>query len=133
MTGAIGCGDKALTRAEYVKQADAICKDFTEQQNKLGKPESLKDIERAGAKTKSLAEEQLGKFRDLKAPEDIADDAKAYGDLTEKQVANIDELVGAAETKDVKKIQSVVTSASKLESQADAKAEAIGLKVCGKS
>ncbi len=133
VTGVIGCGDKALTRAKYVNQADAICKDFTERQDKLGKPKTLNDIERLGDKTKSLAEKQLSKLRDLKAPDDIADDAKAYGDLTEKQVASIDDLVGAAKAKDVKKIQSIVTSAAKTESQADAKAKAIGFKVCGKN
>lgn len=130
--GAVGCGEKSLTRAEYVKRADAICKDFTERQAKLGRPKTLDEIERLGDKTKSLAEAQLSKLRDLKAPDDIADDAKAYGDLTEKQVASIDDLVGAAKAKDVKKIQSIVTSSAKIESQSDAKAKAIGLKVCGK-
>jgi len=133
MAGATGCGDESLTRAEYVQRADAVCKSYNERQEKLGDPKSLKDIERLADETTPLAEEQLDKLRDLKAPDEIADDANAFRDLTAQQVSNIDDLVGAAKASDVKRIQSIVTSASKLDVQADAKAKAIGLKVCGKA
>lgn len=131
--GALGCGEEKLTRAEYVKQADAICTDYTARQGKLGSPKSVKDIERLADQTKPLVKEQLGKLRKLEAPDSIAKDADAAYDLLEKQLPKIDELVDAAKANDVKKIQTIATDAGKLDDQANAKAKAIGLKVCGKS
>lgn len=130
--GAFGCGGEPLSRAEYVKQADAICADFKKRQDGLGDPKSVQDIERLGEKTKPLISEQLEKLRALEAPDEVADDANASYDLLEQQVPKIDELVDAAKANDIKKIESIATSAGKLDDQADAKARAVGFKVCGK-
>ena len=129
-----GCGgEETLTRADYITQADAICDDYNQRQAKLGDPESVEDIERLGDETKPLVEKQLAELRDLKAPEEIADDAAAAYDLLERQLPKLDALVRAAEANDVAKVQSVAAEAGVLDKQADAKAEKIGLKVCGSS
>ncbi|MCW3010485.1 MAG: hypothetical protein JWO90_889 [Solirubrobacterales bacterium] len=129
-----GCGgDEPLSRAEYVKQADAICKDFSARQDKLGEPKSVKDIERLADDTKPLVEEQLKKLRALEAPDAIKGDANDAYDLLEQQVPKIDELVTAAKANDVKKIQAIASEAGKLDQEANAKAQKIGLKVCGES
>ena len=129
-----GCGgEETLTRADYITQADAICDDYNQRQAKLGDPESVEDIERLGDETKPLVEKQLAELRDLKAPEEIADDAAAAYDLLERQLPKLDALVRAAEANDVAKVQSVAAEAGVLDEQADAKAEKIGLKVCGSS
>ena len=131
---ATGCGgEEQLTRAEYVKQADAICKDYSARQDKLGEPKTVKDIERLGDQTKPLVEEQLGKLRALNAPDDVADDANAAYDLLEQQLPKIDQLVAAAKANDVKRIQQIATEAGKLDDRANAKAKEIGLEVCGES
>ena len=129
-----GCGgEETLTRADYITQADAICDDYNQRQAKLGDPESVEDIERLGDETKPLVEKQLAELRDLEAPEEIADDAAAAYDLLERQLPKLDALVRAAEANDVAKVQSVAAEAGVLDKQADAKAEKIGLKVCGSS
>lgn len=130
---ATGCGEEPLSRAEYVTQADAICTDYAARQDKLGEPKSVKDIERLAGQTKPLVEEQLGKLRDLQAPDELADDAGAAYDLLEQQLPKIDELVTAAKANDVKRIEKIAADAGTLDDQANAKAKAIGLKVCGKS
>lgn len=128
---ATGCGDEALTRADYVKQADAICKDYKQRLGKIGNPKSIKDVGRLADETKPLVEEELVKLRELKAPDEIADDAAAAYDAIDKQLPKIDELKAAAKANDVAKIQSIATSAAKLDQEKNAKAKAIGLKVCG--
>ncbi len=130
---AAGCGDEQLTRAEYVKQADAICKDSSAQQKRLGEPKSVKDIERLADQTKPLVEEQLAKLRGLNAPDEVADDANAAYDLLEQQLPKIDQLKAAAKANDVERIQQIATEAGKLDDRANAKAKAIGLEVCGES
>lgn len=134
LAAAAGCGgEETLSRADYVKQADAICEDFKGRQAKLGDPKTVADIERLGDETKPLVEEQLAALRELKAPEEIAGDANAAYDLLEQQLPKLDALVSAAKAKDVAKVQRVATEAGKLDDQADAKTEKIGLKVCGSS
>ncbi len=128
-----GCGDEPLSKAEYVKQADAICKDYAARQKKLGEPKSVKDIERLADETKPLVQEQLKELRALEAPDEVKDDANAAYDLLDQQVPKIDQLVAAAKKNDVKGIQKIATEAGKLDDQANAKAKAIGLKVCGAS
>lgn len=129
-----GCGgEETLTRADYITQADAICDDYNQRQAKLGDPKSVEDIERLGDETKPLVEKQLAELRDLEAPEEIADDAAAAYDLLERQLPKLDALVRAAEANDVAKVQSIAAEAGVLDEQADAKAEKIGLKVCGSS
>ena len=129
-----GCGgEETLTRADYITQADAICDDYNQRQAKLGDPKSVEDIERLGDETKPLVEKQLAELRDLEAPEEIADDAAAAYDLLERQLPKLDALVRAAEANDVAKVQSIAAEAGVLDEQADAKAEKIGLTVCGSS
>lgn len=126
-------GEEPLSKAEYVKQADAICTDYANRQKKLGEPKSVKDIERLADETKPLVEAQLKKLRALNAPDSVKDDANDAYDLLDQQVPKIDELVAAAKKNDVKRIQKIATEAGKLDDQANAKAKAIGLKVCGSS
>lgn len=134
LLGLAACGgEEPLSRAEYIKQADAICQKFTDRQEKLGEPKSVKDIERLADGTKPLVEEQLKELRGLEAPDAIADDAEAAYDLLERQLPKIDELVAAAKTNDVKKIEKIATDAGKLDEQANARARKIGLKVCGET
>lgn len=132
VVAASGCGEEALSRAEYAKQADAICAEYTKRQDALGTPKSVKDIERLAGKTKPLVEEQLGRLRALQAPDVIAGDTKAAYDLLERQLPKIDELVVAAKANDIPKIEGIAATATKLDTEANARARAAGLKVCGK-
>lgn len=129
-----GCGgEEPLSKAEYVKQADAICKDYAARQSKLGAPKSVKDIARLAEQTRPLIEERLKKLRALAAPDDVKGSADEAYDLIDQQLPKIDELKAAAEANDAAKIQSIAASATKLDTQARARTKAIGLKVCGAS
>ncbi len=129
-----GCGgDEPLTRAEYVKQADAICTDYAARQAKLGGPKDVGDIARVAEQTKPLIEERLEKLRELKPPKAVEDSAEEAFDLIERQLPKIDELEDAARAGDAARIRSIAASATKLDQQARAKTRAIGLKVCGAS
>ena len=127
-----GCGgEEPLSRAEYVKQADAICKDYTARLDGLEAPKDVKDVERLAEQTRPLVEAELGKLRGLEAPKDIAGDANDAYDLLEQQLPKIDQLVAAARANDEKRINAIAVSAGKLDDAATAKATGIGLKVCG--
>lgn len=129
-----GCGEEeTLSRAEYIRQADAICTDYSERQQQIGSPKSVEDIERVATAAKPLLEERLDKLRALAAPDAIAGDAEDFYDLVERQVPQIDELAEAAKASDEARLRRIAADTGKLTEQANAKTAAIGLKVCGQS
>jgi hypothetical protein len=125
------CGGSALSKDEYVKQADAICKSFDAKQKKLPQPKSISDFADLTKKAKPLIEDQIKQLRGLKAPDSIKKQTNQAYDLLDQQVPKLDELSAAAKKNDTAKIQQVAVSAGKLSAQANAKAKEIGLKVCG--
>lgn len=129
--GLAACGSESLTRDEYIKQADAICKDFDAKQKELPAPASIADFEELTDKAKPLIEEQVSQLRDLDAPEEIEKQTEEAYDLLDRQVPKLDELKQAAKENDTEEIQKVAESAGKLSTQVNAKAREIGLKVCG--
>jgi hypothetical protein len=129
---AAGCGgDKALSKADYVKQADQICQRAKDSQKKLGTPNTAADIATFADKAKPTIEDEIKQLRALKAPDELKDDANAAYALLDQEVPKIDELAAAAKANDVPKLQAVVESASKISDQAGVKAKKLGLKVCG--
>lgn len=128
---AAGCGgEKALTKAEYVKQADQICTDSRAKQRKLGTPTTVKDVVDLGTRTKPLLQDEIKRLRALAAPDEVKGPANAAYDFLDEQVPKLDELVSAAKADDLERLQSVATSASKLQEKAAARGKEIGLKVC---
>ncbi len=125
------CGSEALTKEQYIKQADAICKDFDAQQKKLPEPKSIADFEKLTEQAKPLLEDQISQLRDLKAPDEIKDQTESAYDLLDQQLPKLDELKKAAGDNDSAGVQKVAAGASKLSDQANQKAKEIGLKVCG--
>lgn len=132
----VGCGDDSdepLTRAEYVKQADAICKKFDTQAGKITEPKSIADLERVAEETKPLLASELKELRALRAPDELEKDTSAAYSLLEQSLPKLDQLAEAGRKKDAAAIQKIAEDAGKLSKDADERAKRIGLKVCGSS
>jgi hypothetical protein len=127
-----GCGgEERLSQAAFVRQADAICKDYQGRQARLGTPKSIKDVARLSEATKPLVVEQLAKLRDLKAPKDVQGDFDQALDLLDHQVPVIDQLGKAATGGDQDRVVKIAADANALDGKANALAKSSGLKVCG--
>ncbi len=132
--GLAACGGETLTKDEYVKQADAICKKYQERAKALvTDPKTVADVEKLAEKTAPLFKDEISELRDLKAPDEIEEQVKATYELLDQQVARLEEVGDAAGKNNLKKLNEIADSAGKLSSEADAKAKEIGLKVCGSS
>jgi len=130
-----GGGDTAggtLTKAEFVAQANAICKDYDARIDALGEPGSIEDLVGLAAKAKPLAEEAVASLRALKAPEDLQaryDEYLATGDV------NIDLLVQlgeAAKSGDDTAIEMIGTEGEDNAGKAHGIAAELGLTECAK-
>lgn len=128
--GGGGGGDR-LSKEEYIAQADAICKAANEKIDALGEPETMEEIATLAADAIEIQEESLADLRALEPPE--ADEAKlneAYA-LIDQQVGLGKEILEAAESGDLEKIQEILAEGEPIDDQADAIATEYGLTECG--
>ncbi len=129
--GGGGAGD-TLTKAEFVAQANVICKDYDARITALGEPSTIEDLVGLAEKAKPLAEEAVASLRALKAPEDLQaryDEYLATGDV------NIDLLVQlgeAAKSGDDTAIEMIGTEGEDNAGKAHGIAAELGLTECAK-
>jgi hypothetical protein len=84
---AVACGgDDSLTRGEWAAQANAICLEGLNKVEALGRPVTSDDYLRVTPKANEIGRVAIGKLRDLKAPREIEQDAKAMIDGYENVV-----------------------------------------------
>ncbi len=87
----VGCGgDDSLSRGEWAAQANAICLDSLKQVEALGQPATSGDYLRVTPKANEIGRAAIEELRGLKAPGEIADDAKAMVDGYEHAVKQQD-------------------------------------------
>ncbi|MFL6155464.1 MAG: hypothetical protein ACJ72D_05225 [Marmoricola sp.] len=117
-------GSEALTKSEWIKKADKICKDTTTELNKIGDKLS-------SAKTAEDANKILGEGADK-----TLDEVKAIKKLTPpKSISKDVDAMLAAVTEGANKIKTdgvaLLQSGQNPLADASTKAKALGLKECG--
>jgi hypothetical protein len=129
---AAGCGDKALSKSEYVAKADAICAKYDKRLEALPNPKSIKDIGALADKAIPIVDAGIGELKDLKPPDGVKSQVDHWLELNERELADFKSLRDAAKKGDASKTQSIATDISSQEKQADEAAQRIGLKECGR-
>lgn len=135
LAGCGGGGDSAggkLTKAEFVAQANAICKDYDARIDALGDPGSIEDLVGLAGKATPIAEDSVAKLRALKAPEDLQagyDEYLASGDVN---VALLTQLGEAAKSGDFAAIEKIGTEGEDNADKAHGIAAELGLTDCAK-
>jgi len=126
-----GGGDK-LTHGEFVDQANAICSDYNRRIGALGTPSSFDEIIAFARSARAVAEEDVGKFKKLKPPDDDRDNWKAYGDKGDEVIAISHDLEKAAKDMDAAALQRLLTQSQKRAAETKRIALAMGAKECAK-
>ncbi len=132
LAGCGGGGKTTLSKAEFIAQANAICKDYDARIDALGDPASLEDLVGLVAKAKPIAEDAIAKLRALKAPEDLQagyDDYLATGDVNAELLAQLGE---AAKSGDGTAIEKIGTEGEDNADKAHGIAAELGLTECAK-
>jgi FixJ family two-component response regulator len=112
-------GDPALSKEEYVTKLNASCEDFIEAENEKG-PRILDAFETT----------ILAKARSLKAPDEIADQAKRLAELAEQQRDVLGKLIDAARDNDVAKVRQLVSRNQVVNKEAGSIARDFGANAC---
>ena len=135
LAGCGGGGDSAggtLTKAEFVAQANAICKDYDARIDALGDPGSIEDLVGLAEKAKPIAEDGVARLRALKAPENLQasyDEYLATGDANIELLVQLGE---AAKSGDVAAIEKIGTEGEDNADKAHGIAAELGLTECAK-
>lgn len=126
-------GSDALSAAEFRTQADAICADFNRTSEGVADPTSSAEVLPYLKTILPFQQDELRKLEALKPPADLADTYTEALALLNKQraaiVAATAEIEGGASAETV--IARVGPEIEALNTQADAKGKALGLKICG--
>lgn len=127
-----GCsgGAKRLTKDEYARQADAVCREFQTKIEALGEPKSLADIVRLADRALPILEDGLGRLRRLRPHKDLEATAKAWLRTGDANVAALEDLRAAAEQRDEAAIQRVAREAETNDKLGDELATELGMKDC---
>jgi gas vesicle protein len=129
---AAGCaGGEALTKEQYVSKVNAMCEDFGEKENEIGEPQTLADLVEKGPLILEEFEKAIvDKVRNLKAPDEIADQADRLVDLADQQRDVIAELIDAAKDSDFAKVRELVSKNEALNKEANSVARELGAEAC---
>ena len=133
ITGLVaGCGggSSRLSKADYAKQADAICAKYNAKIRALGRPTAVSGLPAYVDKALPLARKGDDELRGLKPPKDEERKAKEWLDQNDSVVGSMERLRDAAKKGDRPGIQAALTEASSANRAANGLARRLGLNVC---
>ncbi|HUB99051.1 MAG TPA: hypothetical protein VMS11_04425 [Solirubrobacterales bacterium] len=139
-----GGSGEALTKAEFIEQADAICEDHASEREELqeqaaelaeevnaGDDQAREELADLLSEASGNAETEYAELHDLIPP---SSDASLIGNMlstADDQVGLTEEAVDALREEDYKTFSALTVETGKLKAKATAIAVGYGLKVCG--
>ena len=130
-----GCGSSAsgtLSKADFQKQANAICKSYNAKIGALKAPSAMSDIPAYADKAVSLTNDALTQLRDLKPPKSLQGDFDKYLGYGEEVKKLAEGLKAAAVKNDQKALQRASDAGSRNGKASDQIATRLGLTECAK-
>jgi hypothetical protein len=128
--GGGGGGDR-LSQAEFVRQADALCKEYEAKLDALPTPQSPADIAGFADKAIPIAEEGRDKLGDLNPPENQQDTYDAWLEQGDRSIDIVERLRDAAEDGDQAELQQIAQEAETIDNESTRLANELGLEDCG--
>ena|SRR2546423_8397578 len=131
---AAGCGGSGarLSKADYAKKADAICKSYNLKLRAVSRPHSVKDLPGYVDRALPVARKGNEELRGLKAPKDEEKTAKEWLDQNNAVVAAMERLRDAAKKGDRAGIQVALSEATAANRAANRLAGRLALRDCAK-
>ncbi|HEV3228523.1 MAG TPA: hypothetical protein VGY97_03550 [Solirubrobacteraceae bacterium] len=131
----VGCGggSSALTHAQLVSKANAICSAKNTQVAALGRATTVPQLQRVLSRGISIAEQADAKLRALKPPASDAAAFQATLALDAQTLALDRQALQAASSGNLAKFRQLIVQATSLSSQARTKAAQLGLSTCGQT
>lgn len=119
-----------LSKGEYASRADAVCKIYTEQTNKLARPQTLKGLGELAAKSLPLLDKAVSDLQRLESPQSEQALTTRWLDQLKLLRDDITKIRDGAKANDGAAVQAVVPAARQHNDRFNALATQLGMKVC---
>jgi hypothetical protein len=124
-------GSNSLSREQYASRLSAMCDDFSNREQAIGDPQSVKDLVEKGPRVVEAFEQAIVEpVHELKAPDEISARASRLIDLTDQQRDVLRGLVAAAKSSDYAKVNELASKNATLNRQASSIAKKLGATSC---
>lgn len=127
-----GCGNgEALSKDEYVAKLNAMCKDFTAREQRIGEPQSVSDLVEKGPRVLDAFESAIvDEVTSLNAPDELAEQAKRVVDIATAQRDVLRDLIDAAKDDDLAAVRRLASRNEVLNDEASSIMRELGADAC---
>jgi hypothetical protein len=130
---AAGCGNSGenrLSKEEYARRADAVCRRYNEGTRALGWPKTMPALAKVAGRSLPFLDRAIRDLRALKPPQD--EDATARGWLRQLSLLRRDvvRIRNRARVNDARGVRAVVPAATRRNERFSALATQLGMTVC---
>jgi hypothetical protein len=126
-------GDERPTKAEWIAQADALCKESFAEAEAIPPPQSDAKFDEYLVQVLAVTRRFDPKFRALQAPEGDEDEIRNLVHLNEQGTQLFEELLNAVRAGDSAKIERIIEQGTANAAEFAAAANAYGSKECAKA
>jgi hypothetical protein len=129
-----GCGGeestKPLSKAEFARQADAICAKGKRETNALGTPSNMEDLAGVADRTVGVLDDALSDFRKLQPRPNHQDQVDQWLSATEQLKDDVAEIRDRARDDDNAAVLSISKHAQELNARVNRLGTELGMRVC---
>jgi hypothetical protein len=127
--GGSGGGDR-LSKAEWVTQADAICKRVNDRLEQTEQPETMPELVTVLEQGLADVDAAIADLRELEPPEEIEGDVDAWLAKVEEASEEIEKARDAAKAQDEAKLSAALEEGTRVNDEGNRRARELGLKEC---
>jgi hypothetical protein len=132
-SGSSNGSSQTLSKADFQKQANAICKGVNDKVNALDTPTGFEDVGPYADKVIAITDDAVSKLKALKPPSDLQDDWNSWLGYADGLHTTAQELKDAAAKKDQAALKAAGEEASARDKKSDPIAKRLGLDTCAQS
>ena len=120
-----------MTRAEFVAQADAICRKYEARLDALGQPEDVGELRSFADRALPIARDGREELGELSPPAELEEDYDAWLEQGNEAIEIVERLRDAAEDGDQAEIQQIAQEAQRVDAESNRLAGELGFEQCG--
>jgi hypothetical protein len=128
-----GGGGERLSKAEFVAQADAICRKYEARLDALGQPMNVTELRSFADKALPIAKDGRDELDDLKPPEELENNYDAWLEQGDEAIEIVERLRDAAAEGDQAEIERIAADAQRTDAEANRLAGELGFEQCGET
>jgi hypothetical protein len=133
LAGCGGSGGERLSRAEFVAQADAICRKYEARLDALGQPTNVAGLRSFADKALPIARAGRDELDDLQPPEELDETYDAWLEQGDEAIDIVERLRDAAQEGDQAEIGRIALDAQRTDAESNRLGRELGFKQCGET